>query len=266
MDLRQACRAAGIGVVAVSDHHGPPRPHRAVPALSARLVMSLGAPLEVRYGGRVETVQAVVAGFLRPGVATPALTLRSAQPTVYAELSPAAFQRLTGVPLSEVNAGGVDADAVLPWVRSLGRELAARPSERRAAVTRLRLLEQLSRADSVRGAEDALHTLARIGASGGSASVADLARTAHLSPRRLRVVMRQSLGITPKFASRIARLSTAVHRAATGADSWAEVAAESGYHDQSHLVHDFRDLMNTTPSGWLLEEGRNLQGWHRASS
>ncbi|MGW8651528.1 AraC family transcriptional regulator, partial [Nocardia salmonicida] len=59
------------------------------------------------------------------------------------------------------------------------------------------------------------------------------------------------------------RLESAVNRAGTGAASWAQVAAESGYHDQSHLVHDFRDLMNTTPTEWLDEEGRNLQGRQR---
>ena len=88
-------------------------------------------------------------------------------------------------------------------------------------------------------------------------SVGELARAAHLSPRRLRHVMRRSLGVTPKFASRVARLASAVSRAGAGAASWAEMAADSGYHDQSHLVRDFRDLMDTSPTAWLDEEGRN---------
>jgi len=263
VELRQACRAAGIGVVAVSGHDGRPRVHRAVPALSARLVVSLSDPIEVRYDGRTRKTQAVVAGLMRPGVATPATILRSQQPVAYAELSPSALQQLTGVPLSEMDAGGVSADAVLPWVAALCEELADRPVGQREAVMRVRLLERLDRAGHGSGPEDALRTLGMIGASGGTASVAELARYAHLSPRRLRYVMRRSLGITPKFASRVARLASAVSRAGAGADSWAQVAAESGYHDQSHLVHDFRDLMNTTPAAWLDEEGRNLQGWRR---
>ncbi|MDJ0392428.1 hypothetical protein QMK17_03655 [Rhodococcus sp. G-MC3] len=77
--------------------------------------------------------------------------------------------------------------------------------------------------------------------------------------------MRRSVGIGPKFASRVARLAAAVSCSGDGATSWAQVAAESGYHDQSHLVHDFSDLMATTPSAWLDEEGRNLQGKTRGA-
>jgi AraC-like DNA-binding protein len=237
VEPRQACRAAGIGVVAVSDHDGRPRSHRAVPALSARLVVSLGAPIE---------------------------TLRSRQPVVYAELSPSTAQRLTGVPLSEVDAGGVSADAVLPWADALCEELAECAADRREAVVRARLLDHLARADDHRTrSEDALRTLGAIEACGGTASVEQLARTAHLSTRRLRDLMQSSLGVTPKFASRVARLSSALRRAGGGAHSWAQVAADCGYHDQSHLVRDFRDLMDTTPSAWLGEEGRNLQGRRR---
>ncbi|KIH96528.1 transcriptional regulator [Streptomonospora alba] len=260
MDLRKASHAAGVGVVAASEHVGPPRVHRAVPALSARLVVSLGAPIEMRYDGRVRNMQAVVAGLMRPGVATPSLTLRSDQPTVYVDLSPAAMQRLTGVPPGEVDAGGVSADALLPWVGRLSAELADHPLGLREALMRGRLLEHLERAEHAAVSEDALAALEIIGVHRGRMSVEELARRTHLSPRRLRYVMRRALGIGPKFASRVARLSAAISRADHGAGSWARIAAESAYHDQSHLVRDFADLMRTTPTAWLAEEGRNLQG------
>ncbi|BAD56497.1 putative transcriptional regulator [Nocardia farcinica IFM 10152] len=261
VELRRACRAVGIGVVTAGEHDGPDRVHRAVPALSTRLVVSLGAPLEFHYDGAVHTARAVVTGLMRPGVATPATALRSRQPVVYAELAPAALQRLIGVPLRDVDAGGLAADAVLPWVNALCEELAGRPVGDRVHVMRVRLLERLVGTDRAAGPDDAFRTLGRIRAGGGTVPVSTLAGEAHLSPRRLREVMRRSLGVTPKFASRVARLASAVERAAAGADSWTTVAADSGYHDQSHLVHDFRDLMDTTPTAWLGEEGRNLQGW-----
>jgi AraC-like DNA-binding protein len=210
-------------------------------------------------------MQAVVAGLMRPGAVTPSLTLRSNQPTVYVELSPLAMHRLTKVPLGEVDAGGIDVDAVLPWVSWLNEELATHPAEQREWLMRVRLLERLERANQTTFPKDALEPLKIIAASGGRVSVGELARHAHLSPRHLRHVMRRALGIGPKFASRVARLATAVSRASDGADSWAQIAAESGYHDQSHLVHDFNDLMQTTPSAWLAEERRNLQGWRRPS-
>ncbi|MFE7802085.1 helix-turn-helix domain-containing protein [Nocardia sp. NPDC057440] len=224
--------------------------------------MSLDGPIEVHYDTRVHHARAIVAGFMRPGIVAAATTLRSQQPIAYVELSPSALQRLTGVPLSEIDAGGVSADEVLPWVNSLSEELADRPVDQREAVLRARLLDQLHRTDDA-GSEDAFRTLDQIRDTRGTASVEDLAQSSHLSPRRLRYVMRRSLGISPKFASRVARLGSALTGASAGAGSWAEVAAEYGYHDQSHLVHDFRDLMGTSPTAWLDEEGRNLQGWQR---
>ncbi|ORL73545.1 helix-turn-helix domain-containing protein [Prescottella equi] len=262
MDLRRACRAAGIGVVSVSTHDGPERVHRAVPTLTTRLVVSLGAPIEVRYDARTTHTNAVLTGLMRPGVATSATVLRPQQPTVYVELTAPALQRLTGMPPSELDAGGVSADAVLPWLEPLRQELANRPAHQREAVLRGRLLERLSGGRG-QGNEDAFRTLALIDAHNGTMSADELARAAHLSPRRLRDVMGQALGVTPKFASRVARLGAAVNRAGAGAASWADVATASGYHDQSHLVRDFRDLMDTTPTAWLGEEGRNLQGWRR---
>jgi AraC-like DNA-binding protein len=265
VDLRQASRAAGIGVVAVSEHVGRPRLHRALPALSARLVVSLGAPMEVRYGGQVHHMQAAIAGLMRPGTGTPSLILRPHQQTVYVELSPVALHRLTGMPLREVDAGGVDGNALLPWMSWLSEELVDHKAEQRELLMRVRLLEHLDQAGQPSSLNDALESLKIIGATGGRASVEDVARYTHLSPRHLRHVMQRELGVGPKFASRVARLATAVSRAGDGAGSWAQVAAESGYHDQSHLVRDFNDLMKTTPSAWLAEEGRNLQGWRRPS-
>jgi AraC-like DNA-binding protein len=253
----------GIGVVAVSEHDGPSRLHRATPGLSARLVVSLDGPIEVHYDTTVRHARALVAGFMRPGIAAAATTLRAQQSIAYVELSPSALQRLTGVPLSEVDAGGVSADAILPWVHSLYEELADRPVDQREAVLRARLLDQLHRTDHDCGTEDAFRALDLIRDTRGTASVEDLAQSTHLSPRRLRYVMQRSLGISPKFACRVARLDSALTGASAGTSSWAELAAEYGYHDQSHLVHDFRDLMGTSPTTWLDEEGRNLQGWQR---
>ncbi|MFF3976192.1 helix-turn-helix domain-containing protein [Streptomyces sp. NPDC001828] len=175
------------------------------------------------------------------------------------ELSIAAAQRLTGVPLSDVDAGGLDAYELLPWLRLLAEELADRPADRRAALMRRRLLDQLGRAERPGVSTYTVEALRVIRAGHGQVPVEEVARQVHLSPRRLRQVMRSEVGIGPKFASRVARLNIALRRAGEGAGSWAQIAAESAYHDQSHLVRDFQDLMRTTPTAWLAEEGRNLQ-------
>lgn len=210
-------------------------------------------------------MQAVFAGLMRPGLSTPSLVLRSHQPSVYVDLSPATVQFLTGVPLNVLDAGGVPADAVAPWVSTLSAELADQPDGRRESLMRVRLLDMLQRSGQRRWPEDALKALDLITTSRGWASVEDVARQAHLSPRRLRDVMRRDLGVTPKFALRVARLAATIDSAAWGAESWAEVAAQAGYHDQSHFVHEFHTMMDTSPTAWLAEECRNLQGWRQPS-
>ncbi|MBB4934984.1 AraC-like DNA-binding protein [Lipingzhangella halophila] len=226
----------------------------------------MGAPFEVHYDGQTTHMRTVLAGLMRPGVPAPVLVLHPQQQSLYVDLSPTAMQRLTGAPLSELDAGGVTADSLLPWVSSLGEELAEQSHGRRETLMRARLLESLDNAGRVPWPSDSVAALTLIKRSRGQVSVEDVARQAHLSPRRLRHVMRRELGVTPKFAARAARLASAVDRAAHGAESWAQVAAETGFHDQSHLVHEFQAMMRTTPDAWVAEEGRNLQGWRRPAA
>jgi len=39
---------------------------------------------------------------------------------------------------------------------------------------------------------------------------------------------------------------------------WAEIAADHGYYDQSHFIHDFRDFTGMTPSVYLARRGPDL--------
>lgn len=60
---------------------------------------------------------------------------------------------------------------------------------------------------------------------------------------------REQVGMSPKRFSRVRRLQRilgSINRS-TGAD-WSMMAAEHGYTDQAHLIHDFRDLTGITPT------------------
>jgi methylphosphotriester-DNA--protein-cysteine methyltransferase len=128
-----------------------------------------------------------------------------------------------------------------------------------------RLLQRLADSAEPRSTDTwaALEMLRR---SGGGLSAVELARRMHISTRQLRHVMNRDAGVGPKFAGRVARFAAGIRRASIGVSSWSMVAADVGFYDQSHLVGEFQALMGTTPTQWLAEERRNLQGWRHIGS
>lgn len=86
----------------------------------------------------------------------------------------------------------------------------------------------------------------------GVGEVASAARDIGLSDRHLRRLFRDDLGMTPKHYARIARLRRVLVRGPSS--SWARLALETGFHDQSHLIREFRDLLQVTPSTFRKSE------------
>jgi AraC-like DNA-binding protein len=80
----------------------------------------------------------------------------------------------------------------------------------------------------------------------GDIPVAALARHAGAHARTLGRLFDRAVGLSPKRFLRVVRLQAAL-RALPGADNWARVAADLGYHDQAHFIHDVKDLFGATP-------------------
>jgi hypothetical protein len=58
----------------------------------------------------------------------------------------------------------------------------------------------------------------------------------------------------PKLFARIARFEAALDtKARSATKSWTEVAHEFGYYDQMHMVHDFGEFTDKTPTETLLQ-------------
>jgi AraC-like DNA-binding protein len=92
----------------------------------------------------------------------------------------------------------------------------------------------------------------------GGARIDDLAVRAGCTRRHLERLFLDQVGLTPKRLSRIRRfqraLATLEQAQAAGARSAGLTAATMcGYADQSHFVHEFRELAGTTPSSDLLQ-------------
>lgn len=87
----------------------------------------------------------------------------------------------------------------------------------------------------------------RMVASRGQVRVDRLATELGWSRKRLWSRFRSQIGLTPKRAAQLVRFDHAAHRLAAG-HSAAQVAAESGYVDQSHLHREVRSFAGITPT------------------
>jgi AraC-like DNA-binding protein len=90
-----------------------------------------------------------------------------------------------------------------------------------------------------------------IEAAHGVLRLGELAARLGRSPRRLQRLFLETVGVTPKFFSLITRARRAAQlMAAPGRTPLADVAAQAGYADQSHMTRDFVRLAGVSPARW----------------
>jgi AraC-like DNA-binding protein len=91
------------------------------------------------------------------------------------------------------------------------------------------------------------------------ARAADLARTAGISVRSLHRLFERHVGVGPKWIVRRSRVQEAAERGARGETvDWAGIAQEIGYHDQAHLIRDFREQVGSTPAAYARQCGASV--------
>lgn len=91
----------------------------------------------------------------------------------------------------------------------------------------------------------------------GALEVTTLADRLHVTPRSLQRLFKRWIGLTPKQVIRLQRFrSSATNLIRERPDSWAQVAAEGGFADQSHLIREFTDLGGSSPKDLSAQIGR----------
>jgi AraC-like DNA-binding protein len=111
------------------------------------------------------------------------------------------------------------------------------------------LLQCEPRADADLELVERLVALARSDRTIGRAE--QLAREASLSVRSLHRLFERHVGVGPKWIICRARVHEAAERVASGVKvDWAALAQELGYHDQAHLVRDFKNQIGFTPGAY----------------
>jgi AraC-like DNA-binding protein len=98
-------------------------------------------------------------------------------------------------------------------------------------------------------AEQVAAMVERITADLALRRVGDLTAAFGMPERKLQRLLREYVGVSPKWVMRRARLHEAALRASSGeALDWAMLARDLGYADQSHLTRDFTATIGTPPA------------------
>jgi len=84
--------------------------------------------------------------------------------------------------------------------------------------------------------------------AGGLMTMDQAAAKACLSLRQFERQFKQRIGLSPKFYSRLVRFSNAwVLKENQGHKTWTEIAHQTGYFDQMHLIRDFKEFAAVNP-------------------
>jgi AraC-like DNA-binding protein len=165
---------------------------------------------------------------------------------------PGGAYALFGFPMSELADEVVELDLIHRQCFAELRERLwqATSTAEQFAVAESALLETL---DFGRSAHPAVRHLAqRIRSWDGAVRISDLVAQVALSHKRLMELFQRDVGMTPKALAQIYRFQGVLRRIAhESAPDWSRVAADCGYYDQPHLVHEFRRLSGLTPSEYL---------------
>jgi len=178
-------------------------------------------------------------GALVVGTMTKPLRTRSTEGMFGIRFRPGRAALAIRAPLTEVT------DARVP-LRDVTRRFPPLDPDRIETVeTAMRKLFADSRPD--RRVDAAVDAIIR---SGGRATIDRVAAAAGVSRQHLARAFAYHVGVSPKTFARVMRFRRALKLA--GGHNWADLAAELGYFDQSHLIADFREFAGTTPVPFFL--------------
>ncbi|KQU80859.1 MULTISPECIES: helix-turn-helix domain-containing protein [unclassified Rhizobacter] len=157
---------------------------------------------------------------------------------------------LLGLPVGEI--AGLALPLQSLWPRAGGEALSAlgdlEDDASRVRVVQQALLQRL-RHVSITEHRPAVQALRLLMQAGGRLPVPALAAAVGLGERRLQQLFDAQFGLSPRRWSRLARLHRCLRELrAQPQRSWAEVALDGGFFDQSHLANEFRALCGCTPA------------------
>lgn len=95
----------------------------------------------------------------------------------------------------------------------------------------------------------------------GKVDIEEISSKLGLSPRTLERHFKQSIGLSPKFYSRIIRLNHVFQMVQSGNRDWADIVYQSGFYDQPHFIKNFKEFIGEDPTSYGFD-ATNMANFH----
>ncbi|WP_203074704.1 AraC family transcriptional regulator [Falsiroseomonas ponticola] len=257
-----ALRGLVSGLWHYDEARGAPLRRREMPCAEAVLLVNLGPAIGVAWPDPArETRFETATGFLaRPHPAPARSFMAGRQRGVQVMLTPLGAARLLRDELDALPAEFLGLREALGRT-TLGDQLAGiRDPEACLDVMEGFLLRRLAEPGPPR--DPIARAWQRIEATGGRIPIASLAAELGWSRQTFARHFRRRTGLAPKLTARLKRFGAVVARLpAEGAADWAGLAAEAGYADQAHLIHDVKAFTGLSPAALLDRRLRDGLGF-----
>lgn len=91
-------------------------------------------------------------------------------------------------------------------------------------------------------------------ATNGNVRLNQLYEELGVSERTLERQFKKTIGLSPKFYSRIIRFTYIFDQIKLGKEPWLDITYDSGYYDQAHFIKNFKEFTGESPSAYGFEE------------
>ena len=254
MELRDLRRLTGVTITPYDIDGAAPGEHLGLPSASATLVIDLagGLVLGTENAPGTATFRCCLAGMHRRPVT---IHHDGTQHGVQLDLSPAAVRALLGLPFAELADEAIELSQIdTDFARRLHEQLAEVPAERRTEDCARALADIASDDAPAFDAHAAWEVITR---RRGQVTVAELVELSGWSARYLTKLFVAEFGVGPKQAARLARFDAARAALESGRAA-ADVAAECGYSDQSHMSREFTEITGLAPRSLLVRRAEEF--------
>jgi AraC-like DNA-binding protein len=161
---------------------------------------------------------------------------------------PGGMYRMLGIPMHELFDGGFDAlDFFGNEMRNINEQLQHKSNlEEGKNIVEKFLLNQVTSLKGILPVDSALRMMLN---NNGNMPIEKTAQFSCLSIKQFERKCKERLGMNPKLYARILKFSKAyrLHEARPQL-SWTQIAYESGYYDQMHMIRDFKVFAGVNPS------------------